>query len=305
MRYLKVVLLVLLLECFIFLPFVQSARAEEDILSIGSISVEPKEEAAKYQSFVDYLASHLEEAGINKGECVVAGSMNEMANLIKKGEVDIFIDSPFPTIRVCRFSGAKPFLRRWKKGVKEYSSIIFVRRDSNIDTIEDLKGKIVAFEESFSTSSYFLPKATLMKEGLTLTEKKDFLSSVSSNKVGYVFSGDDETTMVWVLRKIISGGALHSTDFEQLAKDGISELKILTETINVPRQVVSHRADLNPELVAAIEKVLLNMDKDEEGGKVLKGFEKTVRFDKFDKGAEEALRPIENLVDFIEKDISD
>lgn len=305
MRYLKAVLLVLLLECFIFLPFIPSARAEEGILSIGSISVEPKEEVAEWQPFVDYVASHLEEAGINKGECVVAESMNKMANLIKKGEVDVFIDSPFPTIRVCKLSGAKPFLRRWKKGVKEYSSVIFVRRDNNIDTIEDLKGKIVAFEESFSTSSYFLPKATLMKEGLTLAEKKDFMSSVSSNEVGYVFSGDDETTMVWVLRKRVSGGALHSTDFEQLAKDGISELKILTETINVPRQVVSHRADLNPELVAAIEKVLLNMDKEEEGKKVLKGFEKTAKFDRFDNGAEEFLRPIKNLVAFIEKDLSD
>jgi phosphonate transport system substrate-binding protein len=187
--------------------------------------------------------------------------------------------------------------------VKEYSSVIFVRRDSNIDTIEDLKGKIVAFEEPFSTSSYFLPKATLMKEGLTLTEKKDFLSSVSATEVGYVFSGDDETTMVWVLRKRVSGGALHSTDFEQLAKDGISKLKVLAETINVPRHVVSHRADLNPELVAAIEKVLLNMDKDEEGKKVLKDFEKTAKFDRFDKGAEGFLEPIENLVNFIEKDL--
>jgi phosphonate transport system substrate-binding protein len=287
------------------LPFVPSARAEEGILSIGSISNEPREEAAEWQPFIDYVVSHLKKAGIIQGNFVVTISMQEMVNRIKKGEVDIYIDSPFPIFYVCKLSGAKPFLRRWKKGVKEYSSVIFVRRDSNINTIEDLRGKIVAFEESFSTSSYFLPKATLMKEGLTLTEKKDFLSSVSSNEVGYVFSGDDETTMVWVLRKMISGGALHSTDFKQLAKDGISELKILTETINVPRQVVSHRADLNPELVAAIEKVLLNMDKDEEGKKVLKIFERTAKFDKFDKGAEETLRPIENLVDFIEKDLSD
>lgn len=303
MRYLKVVLLVLLLECFICSQFVQSSRAEEGILSIGSISDEPKGEAFEWQSFIDYVVSQLKKAGIIQGNFVVATSMEEMVNRIKKGEVDIYIDSPFPTIHVCELSGAKPFLRRWKKGVKDYHSIIFVHKDSNINTMEDLKGKIVAFEEPFSTSSYFLPKATLMKEGLALTEKKDFLSSVSSNEVGYVFSNDDENTMVWVLRKKVSAGALNNLKFEQMAKDGISKLKVLTNSINVPRHVVSHRADLNPELVAAIEKVLLNMDKDEEGKKVLKDFEKTAKFDRFDKGTEEFFEPIENLVNFIEKDL--
>lgn len=305
MRYLKVVLLVLFFECFICSHFVQSARAEEGILSIGSISNEPREEAAEWQPFVDYVVSHLKKAGIIQGNFVVTKSMEEMVNSIKKEEVDIYIDSPFPIFYVCKLSGAKPFLRRWKKGVKEYSSVIFVHRDSNINTIEDLRGEIVAFEESFSTSSYFLPKALLKKEGLILTEKKDFLSSVSAAEVGYVFSNDDENTMVWVLRKKVSAGALSNLKFEQLAKDGISKLKILAESINVPRHVVSHRAGLNTELVAAIEKVLLNMDKDEEGKKVLKIFERTARFDKFDKDAEENLKVVEDLVYLVTEELSD
>ncbi len=303
MRYLKAVLLVLAIEYFIFPPFIHSTQAEEGTLTIGTISDEPKEEVAIFQPFVDYMASQLEDAGINNGKCVVSSSMVEAANLIKKGEVDIFIDSPFPTIRVHRLSGVKPFLRRWKEGIKEYSSVLFVRRDSNIDTIEDLKGKIVAFEVPFSTSSYFLPKATLLKKGLTLTEKRNYVSSVSSHEIGYVFSGDDETTTVWVLRKRVAAGALNSKNFKQMAKDGFSNLKVLTETINLPRHVVSHRADLNPELVAAIEEVLLNMDKDEEGRKVLKYFEKTTKFDKFDSSAEGFTETITNLIDFLDKDL--
>ncbi len=303
MRYIKALLSVLAIQYFIFFPFVHSIQAEEGVLTVGTISDEPKQEAAIFQPFADYMASQLEDTGINKGQCIVSSSMVEAANLIKKGKVDIFIDSPFPTIRVHRLSGVKPFLRRWKEGVKEYNSIIFVRKDSNIDTIEDLNGKILVFEVPFSTSSYFLPKATLLKKGLTLTEKRNYVSSVSSHEIGYIFSGDDETTTVWVLRKRVAAGALNSKNFKQMAKDGFSNLKVLTETINLPRHVVSHRADLNPELVAAIEEVLLNMDKDEDGRKVLNNFEKTTKFDKFDSSVDGFTNAITNMIDLLGKDL--
>ena len=171
-------------------------------------------------------------------------------------------------------------------------------------SVEDLKGKVIIFEKPFSTSSYLLPKAALMKQGLKLTEKETVEDPVSADEIGYVFSYDEETAMMWILRKRASSGALYSEEMKELAKDRINELEVLLETVDVPRHMLSHRSDLDPELVLAVEKILINMDKDEKGIKILKNFSKTTKFDRFPGGIEENLRLVEELVDFVEQELS-
>jgi len=285
-------------------PVTEAPRAGA-VLTVGSISRTQKEEVATFQPFADYLAGRLKAAGIARGRVLVATSMREMADLMKKREVDIFIDSPFPIAVVGELSGARPFLRRWKKGMVEYHSVIFVRRESGIETVQDLKGKMVAFDERFSTSGYLLPKATLKKAGLTLTEYANPAAKVSSNHVGYVFTNDEENTMFWVLRKRVAAGVLSDGDFTELAKERIGELKVLLRTVTVPRHVVSHRADLSPGLLAAVEDVLVNMDRDAEGRQALARFQKTTKFDRFPQGAEAAFQPIRELVRLIETDLGE
>ncbi|MFH1771766.1 MAG: phosphate/phosphite/phosphonate ABC transporter substrate-binding protein [Candidatus Omnitrophota bacterium] len=287
---------------FVFL-FCFNLWAQKDTIVIGSISNTIKEEIATFQPFIEYLAKKLQPQGISKGKMVVVSSMDEMSEAIKSGQVDIYIDSPFPVLKVSINSGAKPFLRRWKKGVKEYRSVIFTRRDSGINSFTDLKGKIIGFEEPYSTSAYFLPKATLMKKGLNLVEKQNSFDEVSPDEAGYLFSWDDETTMVWVLRGKVSAGAISSQKFIVYAKGGMDELKIIEESVVVPRQVVCHRQDLNLELVNATTKILLEMNRDKEGREILKNFEDTTKFDNFPKGAAEALSPISELLSFIEREL--
>src|SRR5574337_80311 len=89
---------------------------ENGIFSVGSIYLAPKEEVARYQPFTDYLAARLTTAGIREGRVVVTPSMAEMAIMMRKKQVDIFLDSPFPVAVVSMKSGAQPFLRRWKRG---------------------------------------------------------------------------------------------------------------------------------------------------------------------------------------------
>ena len=148
---------------------ISSGWAQEGVIKVGTITNTPKKEVEKYQPFADYLASHLKDQGIKLGEVVMASSISEMASLLKTGEIDLYVDSPFPVLEIEALSGAKPLLRRWKKGVAEYRSVIFVRKNGGINSLEDLKGKMIAFEDPFSTSGYFLPKATLMQAGIVIS----------------------------------------------------------------------------------------------------------------------------------------
>ena len=109
--------------------------------------------------------------------------MGEMAKLLKSGDVNIYFDSPCPALTAMHRSGAKPFLRRWKNGIASYYTEIFVRKDSGIEKLEDLKGKVIAFEDPYSTSSYFLPKSILTGAGIKMTQKTNFASSVAPDEV--------------------------------------------------------------------------------------------------------------------------
>mgnify|MGYP000249852827 CR=1 FL=1 len=267
-------------------------KESKGYLTVGSISNTPKEEMATFQPFADYLVANLNDPRYTKARVLVAYSLDEMIDLIQEEQVDLFLDSPFPIIAVRDQTGSVPFLLRWKKGIKEYNSVIFTHKDSGVNSLEDLKGKMVAFEEEFSTSGYFLPKATLMDTGLTLVEKLKRSARVPSNKVGYLFSKDDETTMYWVLKNLVHAGALNKNDFSILAKKRLPELKILKETMLVPRQLVVHRKSLPLEVVKEITETLISMDKNEEGRAVLSGFSKTKKFEVLDHST---LLPINKL----------
>jgi phosphonate transport system substrate-binding protein len=258
-------------------------------LTVGSISLEPAAETRKFLPLVRYLAQELRPDGIDDGKVIVAGSIRQMAAFIREGKVDLYIDSTFPTLAVSRLSGSRLLLRRWKKGMSEYSTVIFTRQESEITRLEDLKGKMIAFEEPFSSSGYFLPKRALVRAGLVAVPKGEAADPVGPEEVGYVFSNTDESTVVWVLRGKVAAGAMDHQSFQEKAKGSLPRLKIVHETFAIPRQLVSYRADLPPSLVTRIRGILLEMAQREGGREALRAFEGTTKFDDIPEHAKDLL----------------
>jgi ABC-type phosphate/phosphonate transport system substrate-binding protein len=110
---------------------------------LGSISKSPVTETKKFSPLAIYLARQLQSDGIDEGKVVVAASIPAMASFMQTRQVDLYIDSFFPSLAVSRLSGSKLLLRRWKMGKSEYRSVIFTRKDSAIARLEDLKGKVM------------------------------------------------------------------------------------------------------------------------------------------------------------------
>ncbi len=274
-------------------PPQQSSTAP--LLRIGSVSLRPKQEIEKFQPLARYLAEQLRPHGVSGCEVVVADSTDEMAELMEKGEVDVYVDSPYPVVRVGELCGAVPILRRWKKHQETYHGVVFARRNSGIADVEDLKGHVIAFEEEFSTAGHVLPKGTLRRLGLTLVEVDDASRRMPPDRVGYVFSHDDESTLFWVSRGKVAAGATNNAAFDRLTRGRPGEFVVLVRTAPVPRHVLCHRAALDPALVATLKGVLLAMPDHEMGRKVLAEFEKTTKFDEFPQGADVALAPIRDF----------
>ena len=246
--------------------------------NIGSVSTSPIEETRKFSPFARYVAGQLQSAGVDQGKVVVAEGIAAMSALMRTRQVDLYIDSLFPSLAISRLAGSKFLLRRWKKGSSDYQAVIFARKDSGIARLEDLKGKMVAFEEPFSTTGYFFPKLKLMKAKFRVTPKGQSSDSVRPDEVGYVFSRGDTNTVFWVLNGAVAAGALDSDKYTQFAKN-LGNLRVLHETDFLPRQIVSYRADLPETLVKKVREVLINMSQSDEGVKVLRDFENTAKFD--------------------------
>ena len=54
-------------------------------------------------------------------------------------------------------SGARPLLLTERNGVREYQTVFFVRRDSPVQRIQDMRGHRLALQNTASTSAYLVP----------------------------------------------------------------------------------------------------------------------------------------------------
>jgi phosphonate transport system substrate-binding protein len=250
-------------------------------LVIADVSNNPAKKIKRYQPMADYLAKNLSQFDIGIGEVKVAGDLETIASWLKSGEVDIYFDSPYPAMRVSQLSGGQAILRRWKDRTPDYYTIIFTMGDRDINSLEDLKGKTIAFDEPNSTSGYMLPAAYLIEAGLNPVEKNSAADTVGENEVGYVFSDDDENTIQWVISGKVAAGAIDIGTFEEIPPQSRAAMKVLAETEKVARHIVMVRPDMDPDMVAALKTILLEMDKTPEGKEVLDIFEDTAKFDEF------------------------
>lgn len=273
------------------------APASAGPLRIGTVSSDPAQDMKEFQPLVSYLGRQLAARGVDSATLVVTRDIPQMAKLLQSGGVDIYIDSPFPVLMTQHLAGNQVVLRRWKRGVAAYAGVIFTRGDSGVTDLRQLGGKMLAFEEPFSTSSYFLPKAYLRQSGLKLSHKASAQEAVAGNETGYTFSDDDRNTLAWVLKGLVSAGAMNNEKFDKLTQGHQSSLRVLATTANVPRHLVTLRKDLAPELASAIVTTLTAMEDSPEGRATLKAFNDTTRFDALPQEARKTLDELRRTFD--------
>lgn len=254
---------------------------ERRALVLGDISDDPAEVIEGTQPLADYLAAKLADQGITHGEVRVVANAEEMTRLMQAGEVDLYFDSVYPATLIADATGGQIILRRWRFGVEEYFSVIFAKESSQIDSLADIQGQVIAFDAPYSTSGYFLPAIHLLDNGFTLVGRQ---SPLAADEIGLTFSYDDENTIHWVLSDLVAAGATDDYNyFVGIPEDIRAQLVILAETERVPRQVGVTRPGLTPGLIDAIIAVLVAANEDPAAAAALEAFQ-TTEFDEFPEG---------------------
>lgn len=277
-------------------PAETSKPAGEKTIVFGDISDDPGEVIEGTQPLADYVAANLSDFSFGGGQVKIASDADEMTQWLESGQVDLYCDSVYPATLISDASGAQPFLRRWRYGVKEYYTVIFASAESGITAVDDLPGHAIALDNPFSTSGFLLPAVSLIERDLKLVGKQSYEEPVADDEVGFVFSYDDENTLQWVLSGLVAAGATDDYHYnEAFPAEEREKLVSLTKTESVPRQVVVARPNMDPELLEAIKQILITAHDSEAGRAALEPFQ-TTRFDEFPEGIEAAQERMRDMM---------
>jgi len=290
------------LSILIFLPlflplalgFPHTLAAEERLLVFGRVQENAVRAIRDRQGFVDYIAKKLAPLGFTGGRILVVDKVGQLARAIRESQVDLFHDSVVPTMVLSRWSGSIPVLRQWKYEESDYYSVILVRKDSGINTLSDLRGKVIAFDEPHSTSAHVLPRMLLAEKKLKLVQISA-PGGVEPGAVGFIHGSDDNAPHLLVIGKVDAAATSHR-EFQILRPEIRDGLKIIARTKSVPRQIISLRKDLDPKIAKALRETLINMDRDPEGQAALKGQQRTTKIDEIPPGSLQHLKDIERFI---------
>lgn len=156
-----------LIAFFILLPSGVLPLPAQIVFGIYT-SDKPSSMYRNFSPIVDYLEKRLEEAGLPteiriKIYPTYSGAIDGLVN----GEYDFGRFGPSSYILARRRNqGIRLLCMEHKRGKKIFSGVWVVKGDSRINTLEDLKGKRIAFGDENSTIGRFLAQAELVEAGV-------------------------------------------------------------------------------------------------------------------------------------------
>ena len=268
-------------------------------LVIAKVGDNPKKVYPQLTGIAEYLANRLKDQGITHSEVLVAENNQIMASWLRSSKVDLVTETPFSAMYLQEQSSAKPVAISWRKGKPFYHSVIFVRADSSINSIKDLLGKVIAFEDEGSTSAYFLPASTLLQRGYAMARLGSVRETVTKGEINYIFSREEINSTTWVHKGLVDAAALSNLDWN--SEDAVplamkKDLKIIFETNRVPRTVELVSAKREPEFISRLQYELLNAHTNEQGKESLYKYKKTSRLTKIDEETQTVLDKISMLM---------
>ena len=241
----------------------------QTIITIGTISPHTLVKTKKFNKLAKYIQEQLNDENIIV-RVKIAKDISSAIELIKNDKLNILFDSVYPTVFIKKHVNTSIEAIRWKKGHKGYRSIIFVKKQSSINSIKDLKNKSIAMEDEFSTSSYFIPKNMIKENNLELSKY------LSNNKtVRCVFSQSEENTMLKVFYGKVDAGAIDDISFKNFSTN---KFKIIYKSELIPRQLVSFSTTIDKKIKEKILEIFFDIHTKKDARDILKTISNTKKF---------------------------
>lgn len=288
-------LCVLLLACV--LPC--AARADGDTLVLGRISDDPKAHYDQLKPLLDYVVPRMHDVGIRHGRILMAKDDRQMTSYLRSGRVDWVTETTASGVLLRSRAGATPILRTARSGVTTYATLFFVRNDSAIRSLEQLRGGSIAFQNPQSTSAYFVPAYELLSRGLTLEIQIRPMDKPDATRTGYVFARTERNIATWVVKGLVDAGVMSDLDWrdpKRMPESYRQQLRPIHTSLYFPRALELVSPTMKPEVRARLMQVLLQAQHDPQASKALSAFFSTTGFQPIDDKTRRELDYIGNAV---------
>lgn len=238
--------------------FSESSEAKPTKLVLGAV---PSREANRMITSMEGLAELLSIELELPVEAYVATSFNGLIEAMGTGKVDIGIFGPSALVMAEERHNVEIILASIRNGNTSYRAQINVRSDSGINSLDDLKGKTIAFVDPASASGFHFPYVYLLEQGIE--PEKD---------LNYVFSGSHDSGILGV----IHGDFAAAITYEDARNDLIDEFPDVFELVEplawsdaIPNDGVAVRAGLPKELVTRIQDTFIAIGESKPGKDLL------------------------------------
>jgi phosphonate transport system substrate-binding protein len=188
-----------------------------------------------------------------------------------------------------------PLVVSVRAGSSEYCSVLFVRADSKICGVHDLRGRSVAWVDRGSASGYLLPRLHLLAEGFRLDKmfgREKFVGSHGA-VVRAVFDREVDVGATF-------GGPPNVADPDERSGwadvEPRAEVRVIFRSLPVPADAVACADDLSPSLRIRTTAALLRLGTFAVGRLVIRRLFGADGFVTFDPRALERLRALMDAV---------
>lgn len=272
-----------LISMVLLLFFLPHFAAGQEKITIGLL---PEMNVFKQKKRFEPLAAYLSTKMNIKVELSMLSRYGNIIERFKEVDIDAAFLGSFTGALAISQLGVEPIARPINEdGASTYSGYIFVRKDSGITSVADMKGKTFAFVEKATTAGYVFPLAYLKRHQVESLE--DYFKT-------YYFTGSHDGAIEAVLSGRADVGAAKNTIYNFVRKRDPridSELIILATSQKVP----SNGLCVKPEMAAAtkerLRQELLGLHQSSEGVLVLK----SLGFQQFVEASKEDYQPVFTL----------
>ena len=185
----------------------------------------------------------------------VASDYAAVIEALRNRTADLAFVHPGGYVLAHREAKATIVARNLWHGKSSFTSRIFVRKESNIRSVEELRGKTIAFVDPASSSGYIYPMVLLVQRGLVKNrDPRTFFKEV-------VFSGAHDASMRALLNGHVDAIASFDLARDQYVKDPAERERIVVvaETPEIPEAGIAARDGLDPALFARVRAALLQI----------------------------------------------
>ena len=226
-------------------------------VAVSSMTM-PKETLGLYEELLGYLGEKMEQ----RVELVQRKTYKEVNDLIQAKVVDAaFVCTLSYVLGQDKF-GMELVAATEIDGVPQYYSYIIVRKDSGIESFEELRGKTFAFMDPLSNSGTLYPTYRLDQMG----------ESPTSFFHNYVYTYGHDNSVKAVLNNTVDGAAVENLIFNYMAVQNpavASQIKVIEISPPFGSPPVVVHPDLDSETKEKLRNILLDMDEDDRGSEIL------------------------------------